>query len=175
MKHVKLFEAFGASTPIIKAEGDWSGILRNPTPENVERFAQFIAPSIFVVNYIENPSPSEIEEVNSDTDLLDTPQENPHDRDEAMEEIFGGDQNGVSIHGGSKFFISPDISVEKLEAMCNEQINVTNLYPSEEDFADAILDDENLMEYTPAYVQYLKGIVDGNYKPLPRKLIFNKM
>lgn len=175
MKHVKLFEAFAAPTPIVKAEGDWSGILRNPTPENVERFAQFIAPSTFVVNYIANPTPLEIEEVNSDTDLFDTPQENPHDRDMAMDEIFGMDQNGLSVMGGIKFFISPDISVENLEAKCNKVIDATNSYPPEEDFADAILDDENLMEYTPAYVQYLQGIVDGNYKPLPRKLIFNKM
>ena len=174
MKHVKLFEAFAAPTPIVKAEGDWSGILRNPTPENVERFAQFIAPSTFVVNYIENPSPSQIEEVKSDPNGLDT-QEDPHDRDVAMEEILGMDQNGLSVMGGIKFFISPDISAQNLEAKCNKVIDVLNSYPPEEDMADAILDDENLMEYTPTYVQYLQSIVDGNFKPPPRKLIFNKM
>ena len=175
MKHVKLFEAFASPTPIIKAEGDWSEILRNPTPENVERFAQFIAPSTFVVNYIANPTPLEIEEVNSDPNGLDTSQEDPHDKDAAMEEILGMDQNGLQIMGGVKFFISPDILVQDLEAKCYKVIDVLNSYPPEEDMADAILDDENLMEYTPAYVQYLQGIVDGNYKPLPRKMIFNKM
>ena len=71
-KHIKLFEQFTASgsgsvmNPVIIAKGDWSGILLDPTNENISMYASFVQPSTFTVDYLTNPKAGEGPEVSYD-------------------------------------------------------------------------------------------------------------
>jgi hypothetical protein len=91
MKHVKLFEQFMSSgagvNPVIIAKGDWSGILLDPTNENISRHALFIQPSTFMVDYLTNPKTGEAPDSSYFGDIYD-------DVETIVDEIISGDQNG---------------------------------------------------------------------------------
>ena len=192
MKHVKLFEQFTSSgsgmNPVIIAKGDWSGILLDPTNENISMHGSFIHPSTFTVDYITNPKTGEGPEVSYD--IYD-------DVETIVDEIISGDQNGHVLtpkdyatpshskgsqadmdekNGIKRMEVDPSIDPEEIRSALQEGVDNINMnaYDHDSDTAEEIVSDPRASSiYTPEYIRNCKMLVAGKPTSMMRKLIFN--
>jgi hypothetical protein len=176
LKHIKLFEQMGSATPLIVAKGDWSGILLDPTPENISSYASGILPSTFMVTYHTNPSQSEMPSGGSSSDY--------YDLEDIVMEITSGDQNGTNI--SPKFFrktsfdpqttkdieegilripVDPSISPDEIESALRDAMN-----GMEEEFLEET--EVNPEAFTPKFLNYARKIESGEPAYFKRKLVF---
>ena len=93
MKHIKLFEGFNSSNPVITATGDWSKLTTDET------VLDFIHPDTLIVTYHTNPT----QEMVKSASMYGT-----IGPDESVDEIMGGDQNGGNLtqRGGMVEFVA---------------------------------------------------------------------
>ena len=83
MKHIKLFENFGTN-PIITATGDFSKLTKDGSP------IDWTQPNTYMVTYHTNPSQKL-------RDLEGSTPGETLDLEQGVEEIIGGDQNGMNL------------------------------------------------------------------------------
>jgi hypothetical protein len=192
MKHVKLFEQFTSSgsvmNPVIIAKGDWSGILLDPTNENISMHASFIQPSIFMVDYLTNPKTGEAPD--DSYDIYDN-------LEEIALDILGGDQNGHVLApkdyatpshakgsqadmdektGIQRMAVNPSIDPEEIRATLQGDVDIINQYSYDEegDMAEDIVSDPRSSSiYTPEYIRHCKMLMTGKPTSMKRKLVFN--
>ena len=193
MKYVKLFEAFTSSgsgmNPVIIAKGDWSGILLNPTPQNISLYASFIQPSTYIVDYLTNPKAGEAHEDKYHTSYDDI-------RD-IVDDIVSGDQNGHILapkdyarpsyprgsqadmdekSGISRLAVNPSIDPEDIRFAIQEGIDVINndAYDQESSQAEDIaIDPSSPSIYTPEFIAHCKMLTAGKTSSMNRELVFN--
>jgi hypothetical protein len=192
MKHVKLFEAWSDETDqqgsentnlaLLVARGDWSKILIDPSRENVDLNASWIPPSTYIVTYYANPNPDELEDYASDLE-------------EAIGDIFGGDQSGgnlspkfLQMHNDPKYPVDQkmdeqegilriiiDGSLDPMEIKSGILDYISKMdseWTNETDLAEEILNDGEVEPYTDEYLNYLKGVMQGETSIFPRELVF---
>ena len=192
MKHVKLFEQFTSSgsgmNPVIVAKGDWSGILLDPTNENISMHASFIQPSTFTVDYITNPKTGEGPDVSYG--IYDN-------LEDIVMDILSGDQNGHVLapkdyatpshakgsqadmdekNGIQRMEVDPSIDPEEIRATLQRDVDIINTdgYDEEGDIAEEIVSDPRSSSiYTPEYIKHCKMLMAGKSGSMMRKLVFN--
>jgi len=158
---------------IVIGTGDWSEILVNPTPENVEEHCMFILPSTFNVTYNSNPDESEYPPYN------DPPENNA---EYIMLGIMGGDQSGVNVapshtiqkHGDPLVQSDRESGIirnfttlpsSEVKAELEKQIQTLNrdivaINEMAEETLEYVDDIESV--FTPEYIEFLKGVRDEN-------------
>jgi hypothetical protein len=194
MKYVKLFETFTSSgsgmNPVIIAKGDWSGILLDPTNENISLNASFIQPSTFIVDYLTNPKAGEAPEYKYDDDIYD-------DIEIIVEDIVSGDQNGHILapsdfkypshpkgtqgdmdekNGIQRMVLDPSIDPEEIRSALQEAVDIINSQPYDQEGieAEAIATDPSASSiYTPEFIAHCKRIIAGKSSSMNRELVFN--
>ena len=192
MKHVKLFEQFTSSgsgmNPVIIAKGDWSGILLDPTNENISMYASFIQPSTFTVDYLTNPKAGEGPDVSYG--IYD-------DVETIVDDIVAGDQNGHVLapkdyatpsnpkgsqadmdekNGIVRLSVDSSIDPEEIRSALEVALDTINSdsYDEEGDTAQDIVSDPRASSiYTPEYIRHCQMLVDGKPTSMKRKLVFN--
>ena len=193
-KHIKLFEQFTTSgsgsgmDPVIIAKGDWSGILLDPTNENISLYASFIQPSTFTVDYLTNPKAGEAPDVSYD--IYD-------DVETIVDEIISGDQGGHVLapkdlkypshpkgtqgdmdekNGIQRMVIDPSIDPEEIRSALQEGVDIINSDPYDQEGSEAedIATDPSASSiYTPEFINHCKMLVAGKPTSMNRELIFN--
>ena len=193
-KHIKLFEQFTASgsgsvmNPVIIAKGDWSGILLDPTNENISMYASFVQPSTFTVDYLTNPKAGEGPEVSYD--IYD-------DVETIVDDIVAGDQNGHVLapkdyatpsnpkgsqadmdekNGIARLSVDPSIDPEEIRSALEVALDTINEdgWDQEGDMAQDIVSDSRASSiYTPEYIRHCQMLVDGKPTSMNRELVFN--
>jgi hypothetical protein len=194
MKHVKLFEQFMSSgagvNPVIIAKGDWSGILLDPTNENISRHALFIQPSTFMVDYLTNPKTGEAPDSSYFGDIYD-------DVETIVDEIISGDQNGHVLapkdyatpshpkgsqgdidekNGIQRMEVDSSIDPEEIRAALEEGLDTINaeVFDQESSQAEDVATDPSSPSiYTPEYIAHCKMVMSGKPGSMKRKLVFN--
>ena len=195
MKHVKLFEQFTSSgsdmNPVIVAKGDWSGILLDPTNENISMHASFIQPSTFTVDYITNPKTGEgpggpsgsygiydnLEDIA--LDILSGDQ-NGHvlaPKDFARPSHAKGSQADIDEKNGiQRMEVDPSIDPEEIRATLQGDVDIINTDGWDQEGVEAqdiVSDPRASSIYTPEYIRHCKMLVAGKPTSMMRKLIFN--
>jgi hypothetical protein len=192
MKHVKLFEQFTSSgsgmNPVIIAKGDWSGILLDPTNENISMYASFVQPSTFTVDYITNPKTGEGPEVSYDiyddvetiVDMIISGDQNGHvlaPKDYATPSNPKGSQGDMDEKTGIvRMEVDPSIDPEEIRSALQEGVDTINTdsYDQEGSQAEEVATDPRSSSiYTPEYIRHCEMLVAGNPGSMNRELVFN--
>jgi len=150
MKHIKLFEGFNSSNPVITATGDWSKLTTDGTP------LEFVHADTYIVTYHTNPTPDMIKKAN-DGFMGET-----IDPEQASDDIMGGDQGGSYIlqDPGVIFPADPSYSPEDYKNELQRAIDQFNADPGgfEEDMCNALLEDP-FLKLTPEFLSHCKSVV----------------
>jgi len=159
MKHVKLFENFGAN-PIITATGDFSKLTKDGS------HIDWTQPNTYEVTYHTNPS----QKLRDLEGSLSGPADMTLDLEQGVEEIIGGDQNGMNLsqrdNGMVIFAADPSISPEDFKRELEDFVNNFNEYPEMEiDQCGEVLEDPldpDKRKYTPEFLRHCKAVVSGS-------------
>ncbi len=152
MKHIKLFEGFSSSNPVITATGDWSRLSMDGTP------IDFLHADTYIVTYHTNPTPDMIEKANAG--FMGEPI--TIDPEQAGDDIMGGDQGGSYIlkDEGVTFPADPAYSPEDYKNELQRVIDQFNADPGgfEADMCQALLEDP-FLKLTPEFLSHCKAVV----------------
>ena len=151
MRHIKLFEGFASSNPIITATGDWSKLTMDGTPLDM------VHASTYTVTYHTNPPRDMVAKADLATDGETV------DPEQAVDDIMGGDQGGSYILRGDGVVIfpaDPAYSPEDYKNQLLEFVNYFNTHPEqyEENMCQLLLEDPEL-ELTPEFLSHCKAVV----------------
>jgi hypothetical protein len=152
MKHIKLFEGFSSSNPVITATGDWSKLNWEGTP------IDFLHANTYIVTYHTNPTPDVVAKMDSWGDMTVDPEQ-------AVDDIMGGDQSGSYIfrQGEIIFPADPSYSPEDYKNRLLELVDHFNTNPEqyEADMCQSLLEDPELV-LTPEFLSHCKAVVAGS-------------
>lgn len=151
MKHIKLFEGFGSSNPVITASGYFSRLTLDGTP------LEMTYADTYAVTYHSNPTPDMIKKANAGLmgELFLT------DPEQAADDIMGGDQAGSYILRDDMVIFSadPGFSPEDYKNELQGVIDQINQDPGsfEEDQCLTLLEDTEV-ELTPEFLSHCKAV-----------------
>ena len=156
MKHIKLFENFGTN-PIITATGDFSKLTKDGSHIN------WTQPNTYMVTYHTNPS----QKLRDLEGSLPGPADMTLDLEQGVEEIIGGDQNGMNLsqrdNGMVIFAADPSFSPEDYKRELEDFVNNFNENPElEKDQCEEVLENPDKRKYTPEFLNHCKAVVSGS-------------
>ena len=156
MRHIKLFENFGVN-PIITATGDFSKLTKDGSS------IDWTQPNTYMVTYHTTPS----QKLRDLEGSLPGGADMTLDLEQGVEEIIGGDQNGMNLsqrdNGMVIFAADPSISPEDFKRELEDFINNFNENPEiEEDQCEEVLEDPDKRKYTPEFLNHCKAVVSGS-------------
>lgn len=151
MKHIKLFEGFGSSNPVITANGYFSRLTLDGTP------LEFTYADTYVVTYHSNPKPDMIKKANAGLmgELITI------DPEQATDDIMGGDQGGSYILSNDMIIFSadPGFSPEDYKNDLQKAVDQINQDPGafEEDQCLSFLENPGV-GLTPEFLSHCKAV-----------------